>query len=128
MQTPDSPGSYVLRFDLSGPGQNNWLSEQSPSWFVQDIPLGVTALTPGVQELTIVSDGRWYEPATRRFATVQEAGPTPGSPYALPQATPIWGQDHLDGTTTILTERFSISHSDAQAYERASLRRRSRSE
>ncbi|MCR4408362.1 MAG: hypothetical protein NUW24_15830 [Anaerolineae bacterium] len=109
VQIPASPASYLLRFDLSGPGQNNWFGEQSPHpWFVQDIPLEVTALTPGVKELTIVSHDRWYEPATRRFAAVQEAGPTPGSPYALPQATPIWGQEHLDGTTTILTERFSI--------------------
>jgi len=49
VQTPASPASYLLRFDLSGPGQNNWFSEQSPSWFVQDIPLAVTALTPGVK-------------------------------------------------------------------------------
>ena len=40
---------------------------------------------------------------------MQEAGPTPDTPYALPEATPIWGQEHLAGTTTILTEGFSIS-------------------
>ncbi|HID61412.1 MAG TPA: hypothetical protein EYP49_01505, partial [Anaerolineae bacterium] len=109
VQTLESPGSYVLRFDLSGPGQNNWFSEQSPHpWLVQDVPLEVSALTPGVKELIIVSDGRWYEPATRRFAAVQEQGPAPGSIHDLPEATPIWGQDDSPGSSATLTKRFAI--------------------